>query len=81
MTMLVSGGVRTWCNDPACGPWRSLETHVFHTEPRAVRRPDGPGHWGIRAAELQLLESPASAGCWQSKAEPVAHQGAGGLYL
>ena len=38
-------------------------------------------HWGVRAAELQLLESPASAGCWRSKAEPVARGGAGGLCL
>ena len=46
-----------------------------------MRRPDGPGHRSIRAVEPPLLESPTSAGSWQSKAEFVACQRAGGLYL
>ena len=46
-----------------------------------MRLPDGAGHWSIRAVEPPLLESPASAGSWQSKAQFVAYQRAGGLYL
>ena len=63
-----------WSSDtvqrPACGPWRCLETHVLNTEPRAVRRADGPGTGASEQLHSSSLKVPPARAVGRARLSP-----------